>query len=127
MSTRGRIAIKRKDGSYLSVYHHSDSYPEYLGKLLINHYNDEQKLLDAIMLGDSSAWNETIEENVYYGRDCGEQNTQPLVSLTIQDLLDDGTSSWEQYVYVRENAEWTMFDSNRRKHNLTQYIAKNFV
>ena len=31
MGTRARIGLELKDGSVLSVYHHWDGYPEWLG------------------------------------------------------------------------------------------------
>ena len=40
MATRARIALKQKDGSYISSYHHNDGYPEGLGKLLVANYTD---------------------------------------------------------------------------------------
>lgn len=126
MSTHGRIAIKCKDGSYLSCYHHSDSYPEHLGKLLIESWNDEKELQNAIALGDSSYWADTIEENRYYGRDYKEPDVEPLVSQTIQDLLEDGTAAWEDYVYVREHNQWSVF-IRRKKHDLKTYLQKENV
>lgn len=123
MATRGRIAIKRKDGSYLSIYNNSDSGPDFLGKTLNDHWNDDAIIQEAIQLGDCSSWNETIEENRYYGRDYDEVDTGPMVSKNIQTLLDEGTASWEEYVYVRENHEWSMFH-NRKKVNLKKYLEK---
>jgi hypothetical protein len=34
MATRSRIGIELKNGSVLSVYHHWDGYPEWLGRIL---------------------------------------------------------------------------------------------
>ena len=39
MATRARIGLELKDGSVLSVYHHWDGYPEWLGRILKTHYN----------------------------------------------------------------------------------------
>lgn len=123
MSTHGRIAIKRKDGSYLSCYNHSDSYPENLGKILHENWNDDIQLTEAIKLGDCSSWYTTIEENRYYGRDYNEDNVDPMVSKDIQELLEDGTAAWEDYVYVREHNEWNVF-IRRKKHNLEKLLQK---
>ena len=39
MATRSRIGIQLKDNSILSVYHHWDGYPEWLGRILLTQYN----------------------------------------------------------------------------------------
>ena len=39
MATRSRIGIQLKDNSVLSVYHHWDGYPQWLGRILTTHYN----------------------------------------------------------------------------------------
>ena len=38
MSTRSRIAIKQNDGTYKSIYCHSDGYLEHNGYILYNYY-----------------------------------------------------------------------------------------
>jgi hypothetical protein len=41
MSTRGCVAIRKKDGGWVGVYNHSDSYPTRLGKEVWNHLQGE--------------------------------------------------------------------------------------
>lgn len=126
MSTHGRVAIKRKDGSYISCYNDSDSQPEYLGKFLNDYWNDDSKIEEAIKLGDCSSWHETVEENRYYGRDYNETDVGPMISQDIQMLLEDGTAAWEDYVYVREHKSWSVF-IRRKKYNLNAYLQKENV
>ena len=52
MATRARIGIELKNGSVLSVYHHWDGYPEWLGRILNTHYNDRAKVAELIDGGD---------------------------------------------------------------------------
>lgn len=54
MSTRGRIGMKLPDGKIKSIYVHFDSYPEGVGKILTNHYNDPEKVKALVELGDIS-------------------------------------------------------------------------
>ncbi len=54
MATRGRIGLELSDGSILSVYHHWDSYPQWLGKTLVEHYNTYEDVADLIDGGDMS-------------------------------------------------------------------------
>ena len=57
MATRSRIGIQLSDNSVLSVYHHWDGYPQWLGRILKTHYNTKEKVADLIDGGDmSSAW-----------------------------------------------------------------------
>ena len=59
MATRSRIGIELKNGSVLSVYHHWDGYPEWLGRILTTHYNTKDKVTELIDGGDmSSCWTE---------------------------------------------------------------------
>ena len=54
MGTRSRIGLELKDGSILSVYHHWDGYPEWLGKKLEEHYNTYESVSELIDGGDMS-------------------------------------------------------------------------
>ena len=54
MGTRARIGIQLKDNSVLSVYHHWDGYPEWLGRILKTHYNSKEKASELIDGGDMS-------------------------------------------------------------------------
>ena len=44
MSTRARIGLLQDDLSVLSVYHHWDGYPEWLGVTLKEQYNTKEKI-----------------------------------------------------------------------------------
>ena len=46
MATRSRIGIQLKDNSVLSVYHHWDGYPEWLGRLLLSNTTAKRKHLN---------------------------------------------------------------------------------
>ena len=41
MSTNSRIGLRLADDSILSVYHHWDGYPEWLGVTLNEHYTND--------------------------------------------------------------------------------------
>ena len=55
MSTRSRIGILLPDDSILSVYHHWDGYPEWLGVTLEEHYNTFEKASELIDGGNMSS------------------------------------------------------------------------
>ena len=122
MATRSRIGIELKDGSILSAYHHWDGYPQWLGRILTNHYNSREQAAELIDGGDmSSCWNDTIwgEERTdgqkygpeYYsqrGEDC-----PPRLDNTLQEYLSDS----EEYSYIFRDGEWVCYDMNEFNDN----------
>jgi hypothetical protein len=124
MATRARIGIENADGSITTSYHHWDGYPAGLGFNLISHWDDADKLREAISLGDASNWGKRIapkgehsfnapEEgvNVYYGRDRGEDNVGPVSFDNYDDFADNWNMAGEEYAYVlRRDGTWTMID-----------------
>ena len=124
MATRARIAIELTDGSIISSYHHWDGYPAGLGFNLISHWDDPKVLLQAIRLGDASHWGKRIDPinehsfdspeenvNVYYGRDRGESNVDPISFPDFQIFADDYAMAGEEYAYcLRRDGTWSMID-----------------
>ena len=119
MATRGRIGIELKNGSVLSVYHHYDSYPEWLGRVLKTHYNTRQQVAELIDGGDmSSCWtNERWDSETkvqeygpqYYsqrGDDCPPRHDADLCEY----LLPDNS---EEYAYVFRNGEWVCYNMHQ--------------
>lgn len=113
MATRSRIGIELKNGSILSVYHHSDGYPEWLGKTLKTHYNTRQSASELIDGGDMSCcwtkdrWDDSADGSYgaqYYsqrGEDCPPRHDKDL-----NEYLSDG----EEYAYLFTNGEWVCYD-----------------
>ena len=118
MATRSRIGLELKNGNILSVYHHWDGYPEWLGRILKTHYNTRAKAAELIDGGDmSSAWtncgwqNETRPETgpMYYserGDDCPPRLDQDLCEF----LLPDNS---EEYAYLFRKGEWVCYNMNQ--------------
>ena len=130
MATRSRIGIQFSDNSVLSVYHHWDGYPQWLGRILKTHYNTKEKVADLIDGGDMScAWTkdrwtgkkvaEYVTENVeveeygpqYYsqrGEDC-----PPRYDETKEEFLSNG----EEFSYIFTSAGWVCYDMNEFNDN----------
>ena len=102
MATRSRIGLQLADGNILSVYHHWDGYPEWLGVTLNNKFNTRDKVAELIDGGDISCcdsdsdWNlNKVENHVQYYNDRGD-NTEPRVDSNFDEYVKNG----EEYAYV---------------------------
>ena len=122
MATRSRIGIELKDGSILSAYHHWDGYPQWLGRILTNHYNSREQAAELIDGGDmSSCWNDTIwgedrTDGQKYGPEYYSQRGEdcpPRLDNTLQEYLSDS----EEYSYIFRNGEWVCYDMNEFNDN----------
>ena len=102
MATRSRIGLQLADGHILSVYHHWDGYPEWLGVTLNKKFNTRDKVAELIDGGDISCcdsdsdWNlNKVENHVQYYNDRGE-NTEPRLDANFDEYVKNG----EEYAYV---------------------------
>ena len=119
MATRSRIGIELKNGSVLSVYHHWDSYPEWLGRILKTHYNSRSLAAELIDGGDMSScwtderWDDSGVQGVYgpqYYDQRGEDSPPRLDADLCEYLLPDGC---EEYNYIFRNGEWVCYDMHQ--------------
>ena len=113
MSTRSRIGLELANDAVLSVYHHYDGYPQWLGVILRQKFNTREKVAELLDGGDISCidsdtdWNrEKVENHVQYYNDRGE-DTEPRLDLSLEDYLENG----EEYAYVFTlDHEWVCYD-----------------
>ena len=112
MATRSRIALQLTDDSFLSVYHHWDGYPEWLGVTLNEKFNTRDKVAELLDGGDMSScdsdtdWDlKKCESHVQYYNDRGEK-TEPRLDLSFEDYVERN----EEYAYVYTlDHEWECF------------------
>jgi hypothetical protein len=118
MSTRSRIGLELADGSILSAYHHSDGYPECLGRILNTHYNSKSLAEELIDGGDmSTCWtsdrwgsNFKFPKGPKYYSQRGEDCPPRLDADLCEYLLPDGS---EEYAYLYKNGEWICYDMHQ--------------
>ena len=118
MATRSNIGIVNQDGSITGIYCHYDGYPEYVGKILLNHYNDVGIINKLMELGDLSSlgenlyvvgrtWSAPIEGVcVAYGRDRGEKGVESRVFKSIEQYNRNADNSGVNYQYLFEDGMW---------------------
>ena len=112
MATRSRIGLRLAGDAILSVYHHWDGYPEWLGVHLRQNYTTKDKIAELLDGGDISCidsdtdWNlEKVENHVQYYNDRGEK-TEPRLDLTEEDFFEDN----EEYAYIFDGMGWICYD-----------------
>ena len=119
MATRSRIGLQLKDESILSVYHHWDGYPQWLGVTLNEKFNTKDKVAELIDGGDMSScdsnddWDrkELGETAPLYYNDRGD-NTEPRLDLNFDDYVNNANACEEfVYVFTRDN-KWECYEIN---------------
>ena len=116
MATRSRIGMELENGTIRSIYCHWDGYPSHNGRILLEHYQDAEKVKGLIALGDISSLEKEVSPDaphsfekpcdgvtVAYHRDRGE----PFNSRSNRDLDCFLNSDIEEYGYVfTKEGEW---------------------
>ena len=117
MATRSRIGLFLDTEHVLSVYHHWDGYPSWLGVFLQKNYTTKEQIAELIDGGDISCieseqtWNnDPCQPYVQYYNLRGEK-TEPRLDLNVEDYLDNG----EEYAYLFENGEWICYDLDTKQ------------
>jgi len=122
MATRSRIGYVLSDDSIVSVYHHWDGYPEWLGVTLNTHYNTDEKVRELIDGGDMSScysdneydsekqeWVKRDPAPTYYS-ERGE-DVPPRHSQTLSELAE--IDCGEEFVYLWFMNTWNCYAINR--------------
>ena len=117
MATRARIGLRLAEDAILSVYHHWDGYPEWLGVTLNKKFNTKEQVAELLDGGDISCcdsdtdWNnEKCEPHVQYYNDRGE-NTEPRLDLNEDDFFENN----EEFAYIFDDGKWTCYDLHYNK------------
>ena len=125
MATRSRIGLELADGAVLSVYHHWDGYPEWLGVTLNKKFNTRDKVAELLDGGDMSScdsdtdWDlKEVESHVQYYNDRGD-NTTPRLDKDLDTYLSKG----EEYAYLFTNDEWVCYDLHQFEDNTMPEIV----
>ena len=121
MATRSRIGLLLDSEHVLSVYHHWDGYPSFLGVFLQQNYTTKEQIAELLDGGDISSidsdtdWNdEKVDNHVLYYNDRGEK-AEPRLDLNVEDYIENKLSAMEDYAYLFENGEWICYDLDTKQ------------
>ena len=117
MSTNSRIGLRLEDGSILSVYHHWDGYPEWLGVTLKQQYNTREKIEELIDGGNMSScysdntWDIDVkcDPRPLYYTERGESldDNAPKLSKNEKEYLVTTDKCCGEFAYIFElNNTW---------------------
>lgn len=117
MGTRSTIAVKHQDGTVSQIYCHWDGYLEHNGKMLVEHYETQEKAEALVALGDMSSLDQSIERpeghtfdksvsgySVFYGRDRGERGCEARRFYSGAEFIRSRQS--EEYDYIFADGIW---------------------
>jgi len=124
MGTSSRIGIRNSDDSMVSIYCHWDGYPEHNGRILVDHYTDEDKIRKLMALGDLSSLGAHIgiKHNFdrhpanwcdAYGRDRGDLGNDAFHNATVQEFFEDFPD--QEYSYIFHYGRWMVWSTDQSK------------
>ena len=130
MATRSRIGLQLADDAILSVYHHYDGYPQWLGVVLNRKFNTREKVAELLDGGDISCidsdndWDrQSCEHHVLYYNARGEK-TEPRLDLTFEDYIENN----EEYAYVYTlDHQWECYALSHKRDDDWNVIQTNAV
>jgi hypothetical protein len=137
MSTNSRIGIQDGDGTIRSIYCHWDGYPSANGKTLYESFQDRERVMALIELGDLSClygnmvpvegqqhtfWSPADGVCVAYHRDRQDDYSDPRHDEDIEEFKDRGFSSYG-YVYTKEN-QWILYMDDGRSCTLEEWYEE---
>lgn len=107
MATRSNIIAKFDDENYYGIYCHYDGYLEGVGKTLVNHYNDLDKIAKLFNLGDIRSLGKTVDETETEVLE--DEWTSEIGCKSLSEMFDGGRFYFEDFTYVFEDGKWTYF------------------
>ena len=112
MSTRSNIAIQKPNGTILSIYVHSDGYPDGVGQCLIDNYETYGSSLRLFEYGDASYLGSTLKECSFYHRDWQRDLDKAHVHKNFESFKKFYSSDiFIEFVYLFKNGQWLVSEN----------------
>ena len=112
MSTRSNIAIQKPNGTILSIYVHSDGYPDGVGQGLIDNYKTYISAEKLFRYGDASYLGSTLKECSFYHRDWKRDLDKAHVHKNFESFKKYYAGDvFIEFVYLYKNGQWLVSDN----------------
>ena len=112
MSTRSNIAIQKPDGTILSIYVHSDGYPDGVGQCLIDNFKTYISAEKLFRYGDASYLGSTLKECSFYHRDWHRDLDKADVHKNFESFKKYYASDiFIEFVYLYKDGQWLVSDN----------------
>ena len=130
MSTNARIGLQL-NGGIVSVYHHWDGYPQWLGAQLTTKYTNKEDIAELIDGGNMSCiasdtdWNrKECKEHVQYYTGRGESidENAPKLAESMTEYFEQCDNCGAEYAYVFDNGEWFCYDTKTWSDSFGQLV-----
>ena len=123
MATRSIIA-KLDDKGVQAIYCHNDGYLSNNGKILDQHYQNEDKVNELLAEGDISSLRDTIADTTFYARDRGEIDKEAATLKNETKLLKYAFEYCDaEVVYMYAYGSWYVYDNSNEIGNCSyQFI-----
>ena len=119
MATRSDIIVQHpKSGQYASIYCHNDGYLEHVGKMLFNHYDTLDKVIELVAMGGLSQLDSTPETTISYHKWRNEE-----IEIEISPILSDHVN--QDYSYLFKEGEWYVSADDGKWQKLEDALAGN--
>ena len=116
MSTRSNIAIQKQHGKILSIYVHSDGYPDGVGQCLIDNYKTYISAEKLFRYGDASYLGSTLKECSFYHRDWQRDLDPAHVHKNFESFKTYYAGDvFIEFVYLYKNGQWLVSDNYSKK------------
>ena len=119
MATRSVIAVLEAKGiggaddTIKAIYCHNDGYLSNNGKILDQHYRDEDNINQLLAEGDCSSLKDTISDTIFYARDRGEDNKEAVILKDETELLEHAFQQCDaEVVYMFAYGTWYVYDNS---------------
>jgi hypothetical protein len=138
MATRSTIAVQHADGTISQIYCHWDGYLSHNGRLLVEHYPTLERVEQLVSHGDISSLAENIDPldgqpdhtfdnrqkdvTIFYGRDRGEENCEPVLFDDYSSFIDNRNR--ESYDYYFTDGKWYLIVIRRNGVKLVKITPK---
>ena len=112
MSTRSNIAIQKPDGKILSIYVHSDGYPDGVGQCLIDSYKTYISAEKLFRYGDASYLGSTLKECSFYHRDWQRELDKAHVHKNFESFKKFYSGDiFIEFVYLFKDGQWLVSEN----------------